>query len=233
MKAEHLDWRFMCAPSRALEKVQLLGQSVVNPAELVAISNGPIHRECADSKHALEFVKEGDRIFGGTIALIDKGKNRDATAAANLEEFARLRLDTFSGVDDHDRGINRGEHAVGVLGEILVAWRVKQVHAIAVVVKLQHRRRDGDTALLLQFHPVGGSRALILARGDTPGQRDRAAIEEKLLSESRLSGVRVRDDREGSAGEVFGRHSGDPPKRTLIVAWKRHPRSMSVARDLA
>ena len=47
--------------------------------------------------------------------------------AADLEQLARARLDALGGVDHHDGGIDRGQRAVGVFREVLVARRVEQV----------------------------------------------------------------------------------------------------------
>jgi hypothetical protein len=46
-------------------------------------------------------------------------------------------LDALAGVDDHEGGVHGGEHAVGVLGEVLVAGGVEQVDRAAAVVELQ------------------------------------------------------------------------------------------------
>ena len=75
---------------------------------------------------------------------------------ADLEELAGLALDALAGVDDHDCRIHSCQHPVRILGEVLVAGSVQQVDPEVPVVELQHRGADGDAALLLQFHPVGG-----------------------------------------------------------------------------
>ena len=43
----------------------------------------------------------------------------------------------LAGVDHHHHRIDRGQHAIGVLGKILVAGGVEQVDAVAVVIELQ------------------------------------------------------------------------------------------------
>ena len=108
-------------------------------------------------------------------------------------------LDALAGVDDHDGGIHGGEHAVGVLGEILVARRVEQVDDAAVVFELQHGGGDRDAALAFQFHPVGGRGALVFARGHAAGELHRAAVEQEFLRQRRLAGVRVGNDGERAA----------------------------------
>ena len=116
---------------------------------------------------------------------------------ADLEELAGLRLDALGRVDDHDGAVGRHQRAVGVLREILVAGGVEDVDAVALVLELHDRRGDGNTALLLQLHPVGDR---VTGRGlalDGAGQLDRAAVEQQLLRQGRFAGVGVRNDREG------------------------------------
>ena len=126
--------------------------------------------------------------------------------AAHLEQLERLRLDALGGVEHHDRGVGGRQHPVGVLGEVAVARGVEQVEHVVAVRELQHRRGDGDAALLLHLHPVGGDPPPLAARLHRAGRLHRPAVEEELLREGRLAGVGVADDREGApAGGLLGR----------------------------
>jgi hypothetical protein len=111
------------------------------------------------------------------VALVHEGEDRDAAAAADLEQLARLRLDALGGVDDHERRIDRGEHAVGVLGEVLVARRVEQIDGEAVVVELQDGRADAKMprcfSSSIQSEAVA---ALVLTVLDRAGEVDGAAV---------------------------------------------------------
>ena len=100
----------------------------------------------------------------------------------------------FGGVDHHHHRIDGGQDAVGVFGKSLWPRRVEQVDAVAVVIELQDGGTDRDAALALQFHPVGGGGALVLARGNGAGEVHRAAVEQQLLRERGLARVRMRDD---------------------------------------
>jgi hypothetical protein len=111
--------------------------------------------------------------------------------------------DALAGVDDHQRGVHGGEHAVGVLGKVLVTGGVEQVDGAAGVVELQDGGADRDAALFLEFHPVRGRGALVLAGGDGPGEVQGVAVEQELLRQRRLARVRVGDDREGAAAGDF------------------------------
>ena len=132
------------------------------------------------------------------VHLVDEGHDRDVAQPADLEQLERLRLDALGGVQHHDRRIDRGQRAVGVLAEVLVARRVEQVEGAAAILEGHHRGRDRDAALLLDLHPVR-ARAPPLALGlDLAGEMDRAAEQQQLLGQRGLARVRVRDDREGA-----------------------------------
>jgi hypothetical protein len=61
------------------------------------------------------------------VDLVDEGDDRHVAQAADLEQLARLRLDALGGVEHHDGRVDRGQGAVGVFREVLVAGRVEQV----------------------------------------------------------------------------------------------------------
>jgi hypothetical protein len=187
----------------ALEQVDLLFRAVVHAAEIRAVAQRPVQRARLDAEHGLQLVHERDGIARGAVELVHEGEDRHAAPGTDLEELARLVFHALAGVDHHDDGVHGGEHAVGVLGEVLVAGRVEQVHPVAVVLELEDGRADGDAALLLQLHPVGGGGALVFARGHGAGELHRAAVEQQLLGERRLAGVRVRDDRKGAPALNF------------------------------
>ena len=87
-----------------------------------------------------------------------------------------------------------------------MAGGVEEVDGEAVVVELEDGGGDGDAALTLELHPVGGGGALVLAGGDGAGKLEGTAVEEELLGEGGLAGVGVGDDGEGAAaGDFLGR----------------------------
>src|SRR5699024_11138595 len=74
--------------------------------------------------------------------------------SAHFEQFQRLRLDTFCGIDDHDRRVDRHQRPVRILREILVSRRIQNVDLVAVEIELHDGTRHTDSTLLLHFHPV-------------------------------------------------------------------------------
>ena len=192
----HLHGRAILSADGALEQVHLLRLAIEDALKLEAVADRPVHREGADAEHALQLIQQGERLLHRAVALVDEGEDRHAALAADLEELAGLRLDALGGINHHHDRVHGGEHAIGVLGEVLVARGVQQVEAVAGVIELQHGGADGDAALLLQFHPVGGRRALVLARGDRAGELHRAAVKQELFRQRGLARVRMRDDGE-------------------------------------
>ena len=87
-------------------------------------------------------------------------------------------------VDHHQRGIDRGQRAVGILGKILVARRVEQVDDAVAMLELHHRGGDRDTALLLHLHPVGSRMPRGLAALDRAGELNRAAEQQQLFGDA-------------------------------------------------
>src|SRR3546814_13937183 len=73
-----------------------------------------------------------------------------------------------------------------------------QVEGNTVLFKGHHRRRDGNTALLLDFHPVGAGAAIGPTRLYLPGQVNRATFQQQFFSERRLTRVSSEERRVGN-----------------------------------
>ena len=125
--------------------------------------------------------------------------------AAHLEQLQRLRLDALGRVEHHDHAVDGQQRAVGVLAEVLVAGRVEQGDVVAVQLELERGGADGDAALLLHLHPVGRGVTAGLAAANGAGQLDGAGVQQQLLRQRRLAGVRMGDDGEGAAPRDLAR----------------------------
>ena len=150
----------------------------------------------------------------GTVVLVEEREHRQAAGPADLEQLERLGLDALGRVEHHHDGVDAGEHAVGVLGEVAVAGRVEQVDDVVAVRELQHRRADRDAALALQLHPVRRRRPPPVAGLDRAGPLHGAGVEQELLGQRRLAGVGVADDGERAPA---GRLLRSPVHRSTIV----------------
>ena len=100
-------------------------------------------------------------------------------------------LHTFSHIDHDNYAIHRSEGAIGVLGEVLVTRGVENIDFVVAIVETHHRSRHRDTALFLDFHPVGGCGFLDFVRLHGTGHVDSATKEKQFLGERSLTGIRV------------------------------------------
>ncbi len=171
-----------------------------------------------------QLVHDRERVEAGPVPLVDDGDDGHAAGAADLEELERLGLDALGRVDEHDGGVDRGEHPVGVLGEVRVTGGVEQVDDGAVVGELEHGGGDRDASVLLHLHPVRDDAAAVALAVHGAGLADGARVQGERLGQGRLAGVGVRDDGEGAAA---GRLLGD---RSPVVV---RAAGVSAVRDLA
>ena len=191
-----------------------MAAAVDHAAKAVAAADRPIHRPAGEPQFLLDLIDQLEGLPAGPVHLVDEGEDRDPPHPADLEQFAGLGFQALRGVLEHHRVVGRGEGAVGVLGEVLVAGGVEQVDRAAAVVELQHGGGDRDAALLLQLHPVGGDLALLPLGLHGARLLDRAPVEQQFLGERGLAGVGVGNDREVAAAGHRLRQGG-----ALRVGW--------------
>jgi hypothetical protein len=136
---------------------------VVHAAESLAHAERPGYRRALDVQHCLNLIQQLHRIARLAVHLVDEGNDGRAAHAAHVEQLDGLRFHTLGRIDHHQRGVHRGQHAVGIFGEILVTGRVEQVNHVVAVFKLHHRAGDRNAALLFNLQKVGGRVAAALA----------------------------------------------------------------------
>ena len=163
------------AAGRAGEAGEVAGAPVDHAAEVAGDAHRPGDRACGAGRSARSISSSSSSgVAAGPVPLVDEREQREAAVAADLEQLEGLRLDALGGVEHHHRGVDGGEHPVGVLGEVAVAGGVEQVDDAVAVGELQHGRGDRDAALLLELHPVRGGRAALAAGLDRAGAGVRA-----------------------------------------------------------
>ena len=99
----------------------LVAQQVVHAAEGLAHADRPGHRRALDLEHGLHFFQQSHRIARFAVHLVHEREDRRVAHAAHVEQLDRLLFHALGRIDHHQRGIDRGKHAVGVFGKILVA----------------------------------------------------------------------------------------------------------------
>jgi hypothetical protein len=172
------------------------GAPVDQPPEVAGVPHRPRDRHRLEVEPRLDLVEQRQPVEPGPVPLVDEGEEGHVAGPAHLEELEGLGLDALGGVEDHDGGVDGGQHAVGVLGEVAVARGVEQVEDVVAVGELQHRRGDGDAPLLLELHPVGPGPPPLAPGLDLAGLLHRPPVEQELLGQGGLARVGVADDRE-------------------------------------
>ena len=197
---DHLD---AVGAAIALKGQHAPGIAVIDALEVLAAADGPVHRVGLDAEDFFNVLHQLKRVAGLAVHLVDEGEDRDVAQRADLEQLDGLGLNALGGVNDHDGGVRRHQGAVGVLTEVLVAGRVQNVDALALIVELQNRRGNGNTALLFNVHPVGHRMLGALLALDRTRGLDGPTVEQELFGECGFTGVGVRDDRKCAPGFDF------------------------------
>ena len=188
---------------RGGEEVESLFVDIVDTFELGAHVDRP--RKGADTymEFGFEFVKDIKGVAALAVHLVDEDDHRSFAHSADLHELACLGLDALGGVDDDDNRVDGGQSAERILGEVLVARGVEDVDLVAVIFEAHDRGCDGDSALFLDLHPVGGGSFLDLVALHRTGDMDRSPEKQQFLGEGGLTCVRVGDDGECASARNF------------------------------
>ena len=207
----------------------MFGAKIEGAGEIRAHADRPDDRRGVERQRRLDLVEQLEGMAALAVDLVDEGDDRDVAQPADLEELSGLALDALRRVDHHDGGIDRGQRAVGVLGEILVAGRVEEVEDEPVALEAHDGGGDRDAALALDRHPVGARAPPLAARPHRARHADGAALQQQLFRQRRLAGVGMRDDREGAPRAPVRAVRGGPRRSPESAASARSARRLSSA----
>ena len=173
--------------------------SVVDTLEILSRPDRPVDRAGGDSKLRLDVIEQIEGIPCIAVHLVDECKDGDVPHDADLEQLSCLGLDALGRIDDHDRRVCRHQCPVGILREVLMSRCIQNIDAESLVWKLKNRAGHGDSSLLLDVHPVGDCMACRRLPLHGAGKVDRPSVQQELLRQGCLSGIRMGDDCKGSS----------------------------------
>ncbi len=140
-----------------------------------------------------------DRVEIGAraIHLVDECHQRHAMTTRPVPDGFGLRLHTGHAGEDGDRAIEHAQRTLDFDREVDVSRRVDEGQAMWLSafrrpVGAHGRGADRDATFALEFHVVGGGRAVV----HLTGAMDRAGLVKQALGERGLARVDVRDDAE-------------------------------------
>ena len=190
------------------EAHQPLVLKVKYAAERFAHADRPRYRCAVDLQHRFDLLEQRHRLAHLAVELVNERDDGRCAQPAYLQQLDGLRLHPLGGIYHHHRRVDRRQHAIGVLGKILVPRRIEQVDGVPGVIELHYRARDRNAALLLDLHPVGSRVARAFARLYRARELDRAAEQEQLLGERGLASIRVRNDGESTPARHVAHQTG-------------------------
>ena len=152
-----------------------------------------------DMQFFFDLVQQVERILTVTVHLIDKHDHGSLTHTADFHQFTGLGFHTFCGIDHDNNAIHSRQRTKRIFSEILVAGRIEDIDFMAGIIESHHGGCDGDSTLLFNFHPVGGSCLLDLVRLYGSCHMNGTSKEQQFFGKSRLTGIRVADNSKRSS----------------------------------
>jgi peptide subunit release factor RF-3 len=128
------------------------------------------------------------------------------------EDFSEDTYRTLSAVDSAVMVIDAAKGIEARTKKLFEVCRLRDIPIITFINKMDREGRhpfelleEIEKTLALELHPVRGGRPPAVARFHGAGLLDGPGVEQELLGERRLAGVRVRNNREGTAAFCGGR----------------------------
>ena len=125
------------APTRGVTVDGVVIQ-VINTLELLAHTDGPVDGRALNLQHIFYLIQQFYRIADIAVHFVDEAEDGGIAQATHVHQLDGAVLHPLGAVYHHQRGIHRGQGAVGILGEILVSRGIEQVHCTPAIGELHH-----------------------------------------------------------------------------------------------
>jgi hypothetical protein len=141
------------------------------------------------------------------VALIDEGNARDPVLIGLTPHRLRLGLNTSHRTKHGDSTVEHPQATLDLDGKIHVSGSIDDVHSMIPPEASRGGSRNADASLLLLFHPVHDSCALV----DFAHRLRHARVEQNPLCGRGLPRIDMRHD-----PDISGLIDGDLPNHDLI-----------------
>ncbi len=136
--------------------------------EVLFSADGELDRNRGMTQALLDLLDDAQEVRALAVHLVDVDDARYAVLVGLTPYGFRLRLYAGGATEHHDSAIQYTQGTLHLDGEVYVAGGVDDVYAIVVVLTARALPEggngsggNGDTALLLLHHPVGGRSAVM------------------------------------------------------------------------
>src|SRR3569623_1391437 len=177
------------AAVRGAEEVYAVGIKIENAFETFAHADRPSDGGTLNFQHRLDLIQQIHRLATFAIQLVDEGNDGGVAQPADFHQFDGALFHALGAVDHHQRGIDRGEGAIGIFREILVARGVEQIDHHVLIGELHYGGGYRDATPFFELHPVRGRVTRGLATFHSAGHLNGTAVEQQLFGESGFTGV--------------------------------------------
>ena len=184
--------------ARSIE-IQFLFIYIIDATEPLSHVDRPAQRAHIDMQLLFDLVQQVERVLTVAVHLIDKHDHGSLTHTADFHQLTGLGFHTFCGIDHDNNAIHSRQRTKRIFSEILVAGRIEDIDFMAGIIESHHGGCDGDSTLLFNFHPVGGSCLLDLVRLYGSCHMNGTSKEQQFFGKSRLTGIRVADNSKRSS----------------------------------
>ena len=141
---------------------------VDDAGEMLFSANGDHNRHRVSLQAVDHHLHHAEEVRAGAVHLVDEGQPRDMVFIRLAPDGLRLGLHPADGVIHHHRAVEHAHGTFHLNGEIHVPRGVDDIDPVRLEAAVHprpeaayRRRGNGDPALLLLGHPVGGCRAIV------------------------------------------------------------------------
>ncbi|SAJ32569.1 Uncharacterised protein [Enterobacter cloacae] len=153
---------------RIIPKNSAHPDEIHHAGEVFFCPHGDHNRDRIGFQPLLHHPHHAEEIRTRAVHFIDERQTRNVIFIRLTPDGLRLRLHATDGVIDHHRTVEHTHGTFHLNGEIHVPGGVDNIDAVRFKASVHtgpetayRRRRNGDPALLLLRHPVGGCRAIV------------------------------------------------------------------------
>ncbi|GAD09533.1 hypothetical 66.3 kda protein in hag2 5'region [Gluconobacter frateurii NBRC 103465] len=185
-----------------------------NTNEVFFSTDWQLQRNCNDVQLLFQRAESVVEVCTRTVELVDEDDARNVIAVSKTPVGLGLRLHACNTFDHEDGAIEHAERTVHFDVEVNVARGVDDIDAVVVPLTRHGSGRDGDAALTLLRHVIGGGVAVVDftdLMGDTRVVQD-ALGRGGLTSIDMCGNTDVADLRESRFGFLNAFRHGEPPK---------------------